>query len=84
MQYVFAPQIADGPVFEDSSKEIQIETVLEYKPDLCICMVKDTVSLLESKGLTVIYLEWKQQATCRNASPCWAKRSANRTSPGTT
>ncbi|WP_303859622.1 ABC transporter substrate-binding protein [Alkalibaculum bacchi] len=58
-QYVFAPQIADGPVFEDGSGEIQIETVLETAPDLCLTMSKDVIPLLEEKGLTVLYLEWE-------------------------
>ena len=58
-QYVFAPQIAEGPVFEDASGEIQIETVLEASPDLCLTMIKDAIPLLEEKGLTVIYLEWE-------------------------
>jgi iron complex transport system substrate-binding protein len=58
-QYVFAPQIANGPLFEDSSKEIQIETVLETAPDICLCMTKETCTLLEEKGLNVLYLEWK-------------------------
>lgn len=58
-QYVFAPQIANGPLFEDASREVQIEEVLRAAPDLCLCMTKETVALLEGKGLTVIYLEWK-------------------------
>ena len=57
-QYVFSPQLSDGPVFEDESREVQIETVLETAPDLCLTMSKDIVSTLEEKGLTVLYLEW--------------------------
>ncbi len=59
-QYVFAPQIAKGPVFQNANGDIQIEAVLQAAPDLCLCMDKTTVTTLESKGLCVVYLEWKQ------------------------
>ena len=58
-QYVFAPQIAQGPLFEDANREIQIEEVLSAAPDISFCMTKETATLLESKGLAVVYLEWK-------------------------
>lgn len=57
-QYVFAPQIKDAPVFEDASREVQMEVVLETKPDLCLTMTKETAKILEEQGLNVIYLEW--------------------------
>lgn len=66
-QYVFAPQIAQGPVFEDANREIQIEAVLQAAPDLSLCMTKETATLLESKGLNVLYLEWK---TLDDVEPC--------------
>lgn len=66
-QYVFAPQIAEGPVFENADGEIQIETVLEAAPDVCLCMTKETLSVLEAKGLDVLFLEWK---TLDDVEPC--------------
>lgn len=66
-QYVFAPQIADGPVLENADGEIQIETVLETAPDLCLCMSKEIVPVLEGKGLNVLYVEWK---TLDDVEPC--------------
>jgi iron complex transport system substrate-binding protein len=57
-QYVFAPQIKGAPIFENASREIQMEEVLKTKPDLCIAMSKDVVAALEAQGLNVIYLEW--------------------------
>ncbi len=45
---------------ENADREILIEEVLKIKPDLSICMTKDTADLLEGKGLTVIYLEWSE------------------------
>jgi iron complex transport system substrate-binding protein len=57
-QYVFAPQIADGPVLEVAG-EIDIEAVLQLNPDLCLCMTEATAALLEEKGLCVIYIEWQ-------------------------
>ncbi len=59
-QYVFAPQIANGPVFENANREVQIEEVLAAKPDLCIVMTKETATLLEEKGLTVTFLKWSE------------------------
>ncbi|NLT36260.1 MAG: ABC transporter substrate-binding protein [Gaiellales bacterium] len=58
-QYVFAPQIKDGPLFENANREIQIEEVLKAAPDISFCMTKETATLLEGKGLPVVYLEWK-------------------------
>ncbi|MDY2628386.1 MAG: ABC transporter substrate-binding protein [Lachnospiraceae bacterium] len=60
MQYEFAPQMADCPVFEDQSGEIVMEEVLKAEPDLCLCMSKDTADLLEAQGLTVIVLNWSE------------------------
>lgn len=56
--YVFAPQIANGPILENSGT-IDIEAVLKLNPDLCLCMSKAYVNVLEEKGLCVIYLEWQ-------------------------
>ena len=67
MQYEFAPQIKDAPLFEDPNGEIIMETVLETKPDLCITMMKDKVEILEKKGLTVIYLEWNETEDVKTA-----------------
>jgi iron complex transport system substrate-binding protein len=60
-QYVFAPQIKNGPLFENANREIQIEEVLKAAPDVSFCMTKETATLLEGKGLTVVYLEWRTQ-----------------------
>lgn len=57
-QYEFFPKLAEKPVFEDADRAILIETVLEHKPDVCLTMSKDSVDLLASKGLKVIYLKW--------------------------
>lgn len=57
-QYVFAPQIKNGPVFEDASRAIQMEKVLQAKPDLCLSMDKATVDLLAAQGLNVLYISW--------------------------
>ncbi|MEQ8201118.1 MAG: ABC transporter substrate-binding protein [Syntrophomonadaceae bacterium] len=68
-QYVFAPQLKDGPVFEDASREIQMEKVLQVKPDLCLTMDKKATDLLAAQGLTVIYLACDKQddvKTCVN------------------
>ncbi|NLL89660.1 MAG: ABC transporter substrate-binding protein [Dehalococcoidales bacterium] len=65
-QFVFAPQLNDCPVLETGS-EIDIEAVLQLNPDICLCMSLATATLLEAKGLAVIYLEWQ---TLANVEPC--------------
>ncbi len=65
-QYVFAPQVADGPVLEVGG-EIDIEAVLQLDPDVCLCMTEATAALLEEKGLAVVYLEWQ---TLDDVEPC--------------
>lgn len=60
MQYKFAPQIADGPVFENADRELLIEEVLNAKPDLCVTMTKSTAEELAAKGLCAVYLAWSE------------------------
>lgn len=64
-QFVFAPQLNDCPVLETT--EIDIEAVLQLNPDICLCMTLATATLLEEKGLAVIYLEWQ---TLDDVEPC--------------
>lgn len=59
-QYQFAPQIAEAPVFQKADEEIDMEVVLKTKPDLCLVMTKELVTVLENQGLNVIYLEWNE------------------------
>ena len=59
MQYAFAPQLADGPLFESDNSEILLENIIEAEPDVCFTMTKDTASLLEEHGIACVYLEWK-------------------------
>ncbi len=58
-QNVFAPQIANGPLFENAG-EIQIEEVLKAAPDVCLVMTEEEVAVLEGKGLKVLYIEWQE------------------------
>lgn len=60
MQYKFAPQIADGPVFENADRELLIEEVLNARPDLCVTMTKSTAEELAAKGLCAVYLAWSE------------------------
>ncbi len=59
MQYEFAPQIADGPLFESDNREVLIENIIQANPDVCFTMTKDTAELLERNNIPCIYLEWK-------------------------
>lgn len=67
MQYEFAPQIKDAPLFQNADGEILIEEVLKVKPDLCLVMSKDLIEPLESSGLNVVYFEWKQTEDVKTA-----------------
>ena len=58
-QYVFVPKLSERPIFESPDKSILIETVLENRPDVCLSMSKSNVEILQSKGLNVVYLAWK-------------------------
>lgn len=58
MQYEFAPQIAQGPLFESDGKEILIEEVIKSKIDVCFTMTKETATLLEDNNVACVYLDW--------------------------
>ena len=60
MQYKFAPQIADCPVFENADRELLIEEVLQVQPDLCLTMTQSTAEQLAEKGLAAVYLSWSE------------------------
>ena len=57
MQYVFAPQIADGPVLE-TADGLDMEAIMQLNPDLCITMTEDTAQQLAENGLNVVVLQW--------------------------
>lgn len=59
MQYQFAPQIANGPLFEDANRELLLENILQARTDVCFAMTKETVQILERNGVACVYLEWK-------------------------
>lgn len=57
-QTEFAPQVADGPLYEGAGKELLIETILLSKPDVCFTMTLETARILERHGVPCIYLKW--------------------------
>jgi iron complex transport system substrate-binding protein len=59
-QQKFAPQITEAPVFQKADEEIDMEVVLKTKPDLCLAMSMEILTVLENQGLDVIYLEWNE------------------------
>lgn len=67
MQYEFAPQIADGPLFESDNREVLIENIIQAAPDVCFTMTKDTAELLENNNIPCIYLEWKDVEDVKTA-----------------
>jgi len=67
MQYEFAPQIANGPLFESDNREVLIENIIQAAPDVCFTMTKDTAELLERNNIPCIYLEWKDVEDVKTA-----------------
>lgn len=67
MQYEFAPQIKDKPLYEDKNGELLIETIIEENPDVCLTMSKENIKLLEEKNIPVIYLEWTKAEDIKKA-----------------
>lgn len=67
MQYEFAPQIADGPLFESDSREVLIEEILQSNVDICITMSKDTVKILDDNNIPCIYIEWNDMDNIKEA-----------------
>ncbi|MDR1530143.1 MAG: ABC transporter substrate-binding protein [Burkholderiales bacterium] len=59
LQYTFAPQIAQGPLFENANRELLIENIIITKPDVILTMSKETAEQVEKTGLPCVYLEWK-------------------------
>ena len=59
MQYQFAPQIANGPLFEDANRALLLENILQVRTDVCLAMTKQAVQVLERNGVACVYLEWK-------------------------
>lgn len=59
-QYVFALQLKTSPVLQDASGAIQMEKVLQTKPDLCLAMTKEETDQLAAQGQNVLYLSWNQ------------------------
>ncbi|EJU22704.1 oligopeptide ABC transporter, oligopeptide-binding protein [Peptoanaerobacter stomatis] len=67
MQYEFAPQIAQGPLFETGNRELLIENIISAKPDVCVTMTKETAEMLEKNNIACVYLEWKDVNDVKNA-----------------
>lgn len=66
MQYEFSPQIKGGPMFEEGD-EIVIENILAAKPDVIFTMTKNTATMLQGRGISVVYLEWRDTDDVKEA-----------------
>lgn len=65
-QYVFAPQIATAPDVQDANNQPSIESILQVAPDVIFTMDKPTVSALENRSMTVVYLQWTNPEDVKN------------------
>jgi iron complex transport system substrate-binding protein len=66
-QTVFAPNIADKPVMQNSDQDPNIEEMLKADPDVVITMNSQSVDILESNGIPVVFLSWKDPEDIKEA-----------------
>jgi len=66
-QLVFAPQIAEGPLFEGAGSELLVESIIMAKPDVCFTMTLETARILERHGIACVYLQWVNPEDIREA-----------------
>lgn len=59
-QYVFAPQLADGPDLQDANYAPDIEKILVTKPDVALTFDADTADILEENGVATVLLRIQQ------------------------
>ena len=65
-EYIFVPQLAQKPVFQDADRAVLMEVVLANRPDVCLTMFKEDVDILQGRGLDAVYLSWKNADDAKN------------------
>ncbi len=59
-QTVFAPQLAIQPTMQLPTREPNVEAILLAKPDVVLTMHRESVDLLASRNIPVVFLAWRQ------------------------
>lgn len=57
MQYVFAPQIKDGPDLQDADYAPAVEKILVLKPDVALTFDQATTDILAANGVATVMLK---------------------------
>ena len=59
-QTVFAPQLKQMPAMQLPTREPNVEAILLAKPDVVLTMHRESVDLLASRGVAVVFLAWQK------------------------
>lgn len=68
-QTVFAPQLKGLPRMQQPNREPNVEAILLARPDVVLTMHRESVELLESRGIAVVFLAWREP---EDAKACMA------------
>jgi len=59
-QAEFAPQIATAPAMQLPTREPNVEAILLARPDVVLTMHRESIALLEGRGIPVVFLAWQK------------------------
>jgi iron complex transport system substrate-binding protein len=59
-QTVFAPQVAAAPAMQLPTREPNVEAILLARPDVVLTMHRESIALLEGRGIPVVFLAWQK------------------------
>ncbi|MBL8707196.1 MAG: ABC transporter substrate-binding protein [Rhodospirillales bacterium] len=68
-QTVFAPHLKGLPRMQQPNREPNVEAILLARPDVVLTMHRESVGLLESRGIAVVFLAWREP---EDAKACMA------------
>ncbi len=67
MQYVFAPQIKDGPDLQDADYAPVVEKILVLKPDVALTFDQATTDILAANGVATVMLKVQNADQAKDA-----------------
>jgi len=59
-QTVFAPQLQGQPTMQQPNREPNVEAILHARPDVVLTMHRESVGMLESRGIATVFLAWRE------------------------
>ncbi len=68
-QTVFAPNIKGQPRMQQPNREPNVEAILLARPDVVLTMHRESVEILESRGIATVFLAWREP---EDAKACMA------------